>query len=103
MEEIRSEVLAFAQAMETVLRKHDDRDGWENCGLHWLFDRVKGEFKEAEEKWDEKNFNGDYDSVSEELIDVANFCMMFWGNTQRYYHREFHLNHPPVHKIRRHP
>lgn len=92
-EYIRTEVMAFAEAMETTLRKHDDKGGWEDCGLHWLLERVQGELKEALKKWDAKNFRGDYNAVSEELIDVANFCMMFWGNTQRYYNRPIN-SHP---------
>lgn len=94
---IRPELMAFAEAMETVLRKHDDKGGWEECGLCWLLERVEGELKEAKEKWDKKNFKGDYDSVAGEFIDVANFCMMFWGNTQRYYNREIRTRpHTPA-------
>jgi NTP pyrophosphatase (non-canonical NTP hydrolase) len=81
LEELRPSVLRFAQAMEQVLKKHDDRDGWKDCGLYWLLDRIHEELKEADEKWDGKNFRGDYNAISEELIDVANFCMMFWDNT----------------------
>lgn len=85
---IRPEIMAFAEAMETTLRKHDHKGGWEECRLNYLMDGVHRELKEADEEWDVKNFRGNYLRVSEELVDVANFCMMFWGNTQRYYNRK---------------
>lgn len=87
----RKEVARFAEAMEAVLRKHDDKGGWENCGLAWLIDRAQEELNEAKEKWDAKNFKGDYDAVATELIDVANFCMMFYDNVQN---DGYHHDHP---------
>ncbi len=89
--EPRKEVMRFAEAMEDVLRRHDDKGGWENCGLAWLIERAQGELNEAKEKWDAKNFRGDYDGVATELIDVANFCMMFYDNLQN---DGYHHNHP---------
>jgi hypothetical protein len=75
---IRREVMAFATAMETTLRKHDNKGGWNECGLGYLLDGVEREYKEAREAWNDVEKQKDYYRVSEELVDVANFCMMFW-------------------------
>ena len=78
---IRQEVLDFAEAMETVLRKHDNhKNGWMDCSYSYLLNGAKRELKEAIEADDDPQ---NYDRVAEELIDVANFCMMYWD-----------LNHP---------
>ena len=80
-EYIRQEVMDFAKAMETVLRKHDNhKSGWRDCSYSYLLKGVIRELKEAIEA-DEDPQN--YDRVAEELIDVAAFCMMYWD-----------LNHP---------
>jgi len=77
-EYIRPEVMAFAHAMETTLRKHDHKGGWDEEGVGYLLDGVEREYKEAREAWNAVKKQKDYYRVSEELIDVANFCMMFW-------------------------
>ncbi len=67
--EIRLPVLRFARAMEEVLRRNDYKDGWDNCSDHYLNERLNEEVKE---------YNKAHEP--EEVIDVANFCMMIWDN-----------------------
>jgi hypothetical protein len=81
-EYIRPEVMAFAHAMETTLRKNDHKGGWSECGLGYLLDGVEREYTEAREAWDAVKNQKDYYRVSEELVDVANFCMMFWESME---------------------
>jgi hypothetical protein len=79
-EYIRQEVMDFAKAMEDVLRKNDYKSHWLNCTYGYLLAGAQRELKEALDADDDPQ---NYDRVAEELIDVANFCMMYWD-----------LNHP---------
>jgi len=79
----RPAVMRFAEAMERVLQKNDYKGGWDECKLSYLIDRIKGEYGEAREKWDMVKSREDYGGVAEELIDVANFCMMFWDTIHK--------------------
>jgi hypothetical protein len=76
----REEVLLYSQAMERVLRKNDYKGGWNELSLGDILDRIDVELKEAHEAWNAVKKREHYDKVSEELIDVANFCMMFYDN-----------------------
>lgn len=76
----RTEVLIFSEAMERVLRKNDHKGGWGEMSLGEIFDRVQEEFQEAEDAWESVKKREHYEKVSEELVDVANFCMMFYNN-----------------------
>jgi len=79
----RPAVMRFAESMERVLQKNDYKGGWDECKLSYLIDRIKGEYGEAREKWDMVKSREDYGGVAEELIDVANFCMMFWDTIHK--------------------
>lgn len=76
----RPEVMNFAKAMETTLRKNDYKGGWSEMSLGTIFALVLTEIREAEAAWEAVNKREHYERVSEELIDVANFCMMFYDN-----------------------
>jgi hypothetical protein len=78
-EALRPDVLTFAKAMEAVLRKHDDRPGWERESYEYLVLRMKQEIHEflcAESA-------GDAVQMKAEAVDVANFCMMLFCNIER--------------------
>ena len=76
-EYIRPEVMAFAETMEDVLRKHDGKKtywGDVSISFGYLFGRISDEMKEAGREYDLKH--PDYHRVVMKLVDVANFCMM---------------------------
>jgi NTP pyrophosphatase (non-canonical NTP hydrolase) len=79
-DKVRPEVMMFAKEMERVLKKNDHKGGWEEMSLGSIFDRLQEEMDEAEHAWDTVKKREHYEKVSDELIDVANFCMMFWDN-----------------------
>jgi NTP pyrophosphatase (non-canonical NTP hydrolase) len=75
----RTDVQTFAAAMERTLKRHDDRPGWEEESPQYLFDRLQEEYEElleANEKYPTPR-------VMNELVDVANFCMMLYCNFVR--------------------
>jgi NTP pyrophosphatase (non-canonical NTP hydrolase) len=82
LELLRPDVLHFALSMEKKLRKHDDRDGWKDCGIDWLFARLMDEVKELGadvKKYTKMNPRSSY--VAREADDVGNFAMMIHSNT----------------------
>ncbi len=73
----RKSVLWFANQMESVLQENDNKDGWDDCSVHWLLARLTHEVAELQEVF----AGGDLDYVSherviEEAVDVANYAMM---------------------------
>lgn len=78
----RLPVLKFAIEMETILRRNDYKDGWEDCNIEWLEERLQ---EELQEYFDCKKDNYSRKELKQdEIIDVANFCMMIY----EYYKRE---------------
>ena len=69
---LRPEVASFAALMEAELRKHDDRPGWKNEDVQWLFSRLKDESTELIKAIHTKGPI----SIGREAADVANFAMM---------------------------
>lgn len=69
---IRPEIVAFAAAMESKMRKHDaDRgDSWKKCNIDFLHQRIEEEMSEMS--------LADGDEISDEAVDVGNFAMMIW-------------------------
>jgi hypothetical protein len=67
--EIRPEILEFAQEMECIMRKHDERkgDSWKSLHIDYLRLQLTDEYRETSEH---KDFM--------EYVDVANFCMMLY-------------------------
>ena len=90
-EYIRPVVKWFAGEMETKLRNHDDRHGWNDAGMVWLFHRVRDETSELnlvlQEYITHSSFSPKWSGISKDVIsecaDVANFCMMIADNANR--------------------
>lgn len=79
----RKEVLAFAIAMEKVLRQNDWKHGWEADSPHALIDRIWDEIRELEVAKVLYGKNcGQASDVQKELLDTANFCMMAWDRLE---------------------
>lgn len=78
--ELRKEVQEFAEAMEMQLQKHNDRPGWKDCNIHWLWLRIKQELDELRELLFDENGKLqekiNITKVLKEAADVGNFCMM---------------------------
>ena len=76
---MRTEVRLFAELMEKELQAHDDRPGWDDEELSWLFKRLGEEVDELFEAIQEDSQVGillDPVLVGKEAADVANFAMM---------------------------
>ena len=72
-ETIRPEILAFAEAMELEMSRHDAEkgDSWKDCEIDDLEDGMG----EAVEQW-WNNYEYGYEQDVEHYLDIANFCMM---------------------------
>ena len=70
-EKVRDSVRKFAIEMERVLKANDYKRGWRGETLEYLERRLKEEFHEH-------IFSTDKD----ELVDIANFCMMIFEKLQ---------------------
>lgn len=77
---LREEIKWFAEAMEMQLQRHDDRPGWKDCGIHWLWSRALQELEELRETLFDDNGelqkSININKVLNEGADVSNFCMM---------------------------
>ena len=74
-QKVRPEIIDFAEKMETVMREHDEKkgDSWKKCDVKQLDNKLCEEFRE----WDETN-----KCSNEELVDIANMCMMLWNRLE---------------------
>ena len=76
---LRPEIKEFTQQMEAVMMKHDEAkgDSWKTLNLARLYDKLQEEIKEVEGYYRIVDM-GDQTILeySNELIDVANACMM---------------------------
>ncbi len=77
---MRESVAKFAEHMEIVLKENDYKGGWEgnDCTIEYLNWRLTQEFGE---------YFANYEHLSktqkrDELVDIANFCMMLWEKHQ---------------------
>jgi len=88
---LRDEVKKFAQAMEIILRRNDDKEGWSGESLDYLIESLKDEVKELEdaargyELLSNQNLTEGTEAeillyVQRECCDVANFAMMISDN-----------------------
>ena len=70
---IRKEIMDFALVMEKVMRLHDryKKDSWKECKLSYLEKKLIEEYKE----W---NDAGKECPAKNEVIDIANVCMMLF-------------------------
>lgn len=76
---MRKAVSDFAQAMEEKLRRHDDRRGWDECEIDFLFNRLLQEVAELHEVMCLNRISiSTPKKVKDEAVDVANFAMMIW-------------------------
>jgi hypothetical protein len=76
---LRSEVQAFAEAMELKLIENDHKGGWKNESPSWLIGRLHGELKELVDaynvrKTDPNSFEKRM-ALFGECVDVANFAL----------------------------
>ena len=76
---VRPSVMRFAMAMELVLRKNDHKGGWSDIGYYKLLERAYDELEECRREMRESK-SGGMRRASREMVDVANFCMMFFDN-----------------------
>ena len=90
----RTDVIAFANAMEKTLRKNDHKDGWSDLKFSYLLDRLEEECKELEECFWMPDSRSEMvwlsddlqprrkfklDRIMDECTDVANFAMMIYS------------------------
>ena len=76
---IRPSVIRFAMAKELVLRNNDHKSGWDAIGFYRIVERIEEEIGEVHEELDSIK-SGSMRRASKEVVDVANFCMMFFDN-----------------------
>ena len=74
----RKTVADFAEAMEKVLRENDHKGGWEDASEFYFFGRLTEEL--AELQW--ALFEGNFESMKKEAVDVANFAMMIFDKAK---------------------
>lgn len=79
----RKELMAFARAMEVILRQNDWKHGWEGDSPSALIDRIWDEAREMEVAMAlYRQNNAQARDVQKELVDTANFCMMAWDRLE---------------------
>lgn len=74
----RWKVDAFADKMESELRKNDHKSPWSDESIYWLGERLDEEVKELHEAIVDPKST--WEKVVSEAADVANFCMMIADN-----------------------
>ena len=88
LEAVREPVRWFAEQMERKLAAHDDREGWGECIVGWLMNRMTEEAEELRHAWidarcaDRDRTDPEWDNVIDEAADVANFAMMIADNAR---------------------
>ena len=72
--ETENSLKAFVMEMEVVLYRHEKVKGnsWSNCDMKYLEDKLKEELKEYQDA------NRPL-AKAEELVDIANICMMLYN------------------------
>jgi len=76
---------AFCDAMERVLQMNRNKTWWSYMSLDEILKRIRQEVNEVAKELRE----GNEEDAAAEVVDVANFCMMFWQNAQRGRRRRF--------------
>ena len=71
--ETKTGLRLFNQAMEVELYKHEKKKGnsWNDCDLQFLLDKLDEEIKEFKDETKPL-------AKAEEIVDVANICMMLY-------------------------
>lgn len=72
---LRPEVMAFAQAMERVLRQNDYKGGWERMSVPAMSERLDEEVAELQFEIARPPISMIHARILKEATDVANFCM----------------------------
>lgn len=70
----RASLQAFADKMETILRKHDHKDSWRNDPIEMLVRKLKLELMEFEVAYDFQR----WEDARNEAVDLANFCLIVY-------------------------
>ena len=80
---IRPELLAFAEAMEKTMRKHDLKkgDSWKDCEIVYLFIKFDEEYEEAHNEIYNFVCKGK-SNLKPELVDLSNCCAMLWNRNE---------------------
>lgn len=79
----RKEVMAFALAMEVILRQNDWKHGWKEDLPSALVDRIWDEIREMEVAFSNyQKCRALPEDVQKEFVDIANFCMMAWDRIE---------------------
>lgn len=75
----REELIDFADAMERELQRHDPTkgDSWKTMGLGVLTEIMQQTYSKWTDSWASTN-GGDTKIERDELVDMANLCMMLW-------------------------
>jgi hypothetical protein len=68
----REPLVWFTSQMEQKLRANDHKDGWHDCEIDWLFDRLSEEAGELRLALQHRKGL----AIIDECTDVANFAMM---------------------------
>lgn len=77
---LRKEVRDFAHAMEAKLQQNDDKGGWEECEVSYLFNLLLKEIVELHEAIVMNQLSLTIPkAIKNECIDVANFAMMIYS------------------------
>ena len=65
---------AFVMQMKVVLHRHEKLKGnsWSDCDIQFLENKLKEEFEEYEDA-------NRHSAKAEELVDIANICMMLYN------------------------
>ena len=77
---MREEIRIFAEQMEKVMSEHDKEkgDSWKTMNITNLMDMLVEESEEVEEE-----ISWDYSKrLKDEVVDLANFCMMVWNRIE---------------------
>ena len=88
---MRESVQKFSEAMETVLKEHDWKGGWEQEDFSYLWNRLLDEIEELKKQLERARLLQTKEVIlsipnkkliNKEAVDVANFCMMIVDNVK---------------------
>lgn len=70
--------------MEVILRNNDFKGGWTRSSKEWIRARLLGEVGEYFDEVAQglENPNIPIERQNNELIDIANYCMMLWDRNK---------------------
>lgn len=95
---MRKSLKKFAEFQEKVLKKNDNKDGWDDCSFNELCDMLRDEMKELRSilkdsgcfwftnsiKYSDNDERKECkEHISKECADVSNFAMMIYDNINK--------------------